>query len=624
MTTNNTGPIRLTDGAHTALRPATAARITGGFWAARRRTNAEVSIPQGPSKLEEAGNLANLRAAADGKGAFTGDFQFQDSDVHKWLEAASWQLADSPENSQLAAHIDELTALLAAAQDADGYLQTYYQVAHPELRWQELGWGHELYCAGHLIQAAVAHHRATGRRELLDVAKRFAAHIDATFGKEKAIDGVCGHPEIETALVELYRETGERRWLDLAAYFVDRRGYGVLSAGVDRGHDRDMGQAYWQDHTPVREAGTVEGHAVRQLYLLAGATDLVAETGDAELRAALERVWDAMVATKTYVTGGVGSRHEGEAFGDPFELPPDRAYAETCAAISSVQWSWRMALLTGEAKYSDLVERTLFNGFLSGVGLDGDSWLYVNPLQVREEYADRGGDQTARRIPWFRCACCPPNVMRLLSSLPHYVASGDAEGMQLHQYATGVYAAGEGVVRVETAYPWDGRITVTVEEAPADRDWSLSLRIPSWCTQFKASAPDGSAPTEAGDGWLRVRRRWSAGDTLTLDVDLAARLTRPDPRVDAVRGCVAVERGPLVHCLEGVDQQPGVRLDDATLPYGSGLAVAQEPELLGGVAVVTADGRRRSDGSGVRLTAVPYYAWANREEGAMRVWIPEE
>ncbi|GAA2635137.1 glycoside hydrolase family 127 protein [Streptomyces vastus] len=624
MTTNNTGPIRLTDGAHTALRPATAARITGGFWAARRRTNAEVSIPQGPSKLEEAGNLANLRTAADGKGGFTGDFQFQDSDVHKWLEAASWQLTDSPEDTQLAAHIDELTDLLAAAQDADGYLQTYYQVAHPELRWQELGWGHELYCAGHLFQAAVAHHRATGRHELLDVAERFAAHIDATFGKEKAIDGVCGHPEIETALVELYRETGERRWLDLAAYFVDRRGHGVLSAGVDRGHDRDMGQAYWQDHVPVREADTVAGHAVRQLYLLAGATDLVAETGDPELRAALERMWDAMVATKTYVTGGVGSRHEGEAFGDPFELPPDRAYAETCAAISSVQWSWRMALLTGEAKYSDLVERTLFNGFLSGVGLDGDSWLYVNPLQVREEYADRGGDQTARRTPWFRCACCPPNVMRLLASLPHYVASGDAEGIQLHQYATGVYTAGEGVVRVETAYPWDGRITATVEEAPADRDWSLSLRIPSWCTEFKASVLDGSAPTEAGDGWLRVRRRWSAGDTFTLDLDLSPRLTRPDPRVDAVRGCVAVERGPLVHCLEGVDQQPGVRLDDVTLPYGSELAVSQEPELLGGVAVVMAGGRRRSDGSGVRLTAVPYYAWANREEGAMRVWIPEE
>ncbi|MBA4861598.1 glycoside hydrolase family 127 protein [Streptomyces sp. PSKA54] len=621
-TTTGAGPVRLTGTAHTTLHPATEARITGGFWAARRRTNAEVSIPQGPAKLEEAGNLANLRAAADGKGTFTGDFQFQDSDVHKWLEAASWQLADNPSDTQLTANVEELTSLLAAAQEADGYLQTFYQVKHPELRWRELDWGHELYCAGHLVQAAVAHHRATGRQELLDVAVRFAALIDSVFGPDKEIDGIDGHPEIETALVELYRETGERRWLDLASYFVDRRGHGLLNSGVDRGHDRDPGQPYWQDHVPVREARTVAGHAVRQLYLLAGATDLAAETGDPELRAAMEQLWQAMVETKTYLTGGVGSRHEGEAFGDPYELPPDRAYAETCAAIASVQWSWRMALLTGEAKYSDLVERTLFNGFLSGVALDGDRWLYVNPLQVREDYDARPGDQAARRTPWFRCACCPPNVMRLLASLPHYVASGDAEGAQLHQYATGVYAAGGGTVRVETDYPWNGRISVTVEEAPADRDWTLSLRLPSWCTEFAVMLPDGAAPAESGDGWVRVRHRWSAGDTVVLDLAMAPRITHPDPRTDAVRGCVAIERGPLVHCLEGVDQEAGVRLDDVTLSPAASLTADARPDLLGGVTVVTAEGRRRSDGSSVRLTAVPYHAWANRDEGAMRVWIP--
>ncbi|MDF3145935.1 beta-L-arabinofuranosidase domain-containing protein, partial [Streptomyces sp. T21Q-yed] len=483
-----TGPLRLTPQAHTALRPADAARITDGFWAARRRTNAEVSIPQGPARLQEAGNLANLRAAAQDTGVFAGDFPFQDSDVHKWLEAASWQLADRSDDAELAAHIEELTALLASAQEADGYLQTYYQVAHPDRRWQELGWGHELYCAGHLIQAAVAHHRATGRRELLDVAERFAVHIDSVFGPDKRIDGVCGHPEIETALVELYRETGEPRWLDLAGYFVDRRGHGLLDADVNP----HLGRAYWQDHTLVREATSVAGHAVRQLYLLAGVADLAAETGDAQLRATAERLWEAMAAGKTYLTGGVGARHEGEAFGEPYELPPDRAYAETCAAIASIQWSWRMALLTGEAKYSDLVERTLYNGFLSGVGLDGDSWLYVNPLQVREGYEGANeADKAARRTPWFRCACCPPNVMRLLASLPHYMASGDAEGVQLHQYATGVYEAGGGRVRVATGYPWDGRIAVTVEEAPA-ADWTLSLRIPAWCGDFTAAAPDGA------------------------------------------------------------------------------------------------------------------------------------
>ncbi|MFC9508262.1 glycoside hydrolase family 127 protein [Streptomyces sp. NPDC057002] len=614
MTTGQ-GPIRPTGGAHTALRPATAARITDGFWAARRRTNAEVSIPQGPAKLEEAGNLANLRAAAGGDGTFSGDFPFQDSDVHKWLEAASWHLAEHPGDSRLVSHVDEFTELLAAAQEPGGYLQTHYQVAHPEKRWTELGWGHELYCAGHLIQAAVAHHRATGRRELLTVAVRFAEHIDAT------VDGVCGHPEIETALVELYRETGERRWLELASAFVDRRGHGLLDADVNP----HLGPAYWQDHTPVREATSVTGHAVRQLYLLAGVTDLASEAADPELRATAERLWEAMVASKTYLTGGVGSRHEGEAFGEPYELPPDRAYAETCAAIASIQWSWRMALLTGEAKYSDLVERTLYNGFLSGAGLDGESWLYVNPLLVREEYEGANeADKAARRVPWFRCACCPPNVMRLLASLPHYMASGDADGLQLHQYATGVYEAGGGRVRVETAYPWHGRISVTVEEAPEAAEWTLSLRIPSWSTGRTATAPDGSAPAEASPGWLRLRRPWAPGDTFTLDLDLDARLTRPDPRVDAVRGCVAIERGPLVYCLEGVDQQPGVRFDDLTLPDGARLEARDEPGLMGGVTLLSAGGARRSDGAAVRLTAVPYCVWANRRQGPMRVWIPRE
>lgn len=641
------GPIRLRTTKHTALRPAATARITGGFWAARRRTNASVSIPQGPERLEQAGNLANFRAAAggsgprpgpeSGSGTFTGDFPFQDSDVHKWLEAASWQLgaddADHPGEGGLAADVERLVSLVAAAQEPDGYLQTYYQVAHPEQRWSELDWGHELYCAGHLIQAAVAHHRATGRRELLDVAVRFATHIDSLFGGDKKIDGICGHPEIETALVELYRETGARRFLDLAGHFTDRRGHGLLAAGADRDQTRDPGPAYWQDHIPVREAPTVTGHAVRQLYLLAGATDLATETGDATLRAALERLWHAMTATKTYLTGGVGARHEGEAFGAPFELPPDRAYAETCAAIASVQWSWRMALLTGETRYSDLVERTLYNGFLSGVALDGDRWLYVNPLQVRDDHEDSPGDRTARRTPWFRCACCPPNVMRLLASLPHYVASGDAEGLQLHQYATGSYATdggGGGAVTVETDYPWKGRVTVTVDAAPKDRDWTLSLRIPSWCAEFTVAAPDRQDRaddrtddrTDADRGWLRIRRRWRPGERVVLDLALDVRLTEPDPRADAVRGCAAVERGPLVYCLESVDQEAGLRLDEVTLAMCARTATEHRPELLGGVTVVTTTGRRRSDGAPIPLTAVPYYAWANREDGAMRVWIP--
>lgn len=654
------GPIRLSEGAHTALRPATAARITGGFWAARRRVNAEVSIARGPRRLEEAGNLDNLRAAAGAKSpGFTGDFQFQDSDVHKWLEAASWQLADGAAGAagtagaaggELAQEVGRLIELVAAAQDTDGYLQTYYQVRLGAQRWSELHWGHELYCAGHLIQAAVAHHRTTGGAELLDVAVRFADHIDATFGPGKPVDAVCGHPEIETALVELYRETGERRHLDLAAYFMDRRGQGTLGDGAeDREADRRPGAPYWQDHAPVRDATEVTGHAVRQLYLLAGAADLAAETGDARLRKALVRLWEDMAATKAYLTGGVGSRHALEAFGDAYELPPDRAYAETCAAIASIQFGWRMALLTGEARYSDLIERTLYNGFLSGVSLDGDRWLYVNPLQVREDCTGPHGDQGARRTEWFRCACCPPNVMRLLASLPHYVASGDADGLQLHQYASGSYAAGGGAVRVGTGYPWEGRIAVVVDEVPGDGEWTLSLRVPHWADKYGVTVNGEPVAPRAENGWLRLRRRWRPGETVVLDLPLRPRLTRADPRVDAVRGCVAIERGPLVYCLEEPDQPDGLRLDRVRLDPAATPTARHRPELLGGVTAITAGALRprirpegwwpyadakapgaagSAGGPGspaaepVRVTAIPYYAWANREAGAMRVWIP--
>ncbi|MEU1185076.1 beta-L-arabinofuranosidase domain-containing protein [Streptomyces sp. NPDC005820] len=650
-----TGPVGPGPESVTVLSPVPRARIEGGFWARRRATNAEVSVPEGPRRLEEAGNLANLRAAADREGAgregsdregavppgFAGDFQFQDSDVHKWLEAACWQLADTPDDG-LAAEVERIVGLVAAAQREDGYLQTYYQLGGGE-PWTELGWGHELYCAGHLMQAAVAHHRVTGSRRLLDVARRLADHIGSVFGPGRRLDGVCGHPEVETALVELYRTTGERRHLELAGHFLDRRGHGTLSAGADRGHDRDPGPEYWQDHTPVREADEVTGHAVRQLYLLAGAADLAAETGDAGLRAALERLWADMVAGKTYLTGGVGSRHDWEAFGDGHELPADRAYTETCAAIASIHFSWRMALLTGEARYSDLVERTLFNGFLGGVGLDGLTWLYVNPLHRRSRAHERPGDQAAERTRWFRCACCPPNAMRLLASLPHYVASTDGGGgLQLHQYATGEYG-GEGlVVRVESAYPWQGAVTVTVVAAPkAER--TLSLRLPAWCADHALTVNGTSAETPARQGWLEVTRAFEPGDTVRLDLPLVPRLTRPHPRVDAVRGCVALERGPLVYCLEQTDQPDRADLDGLTLDPSGPVTERERPDLLGGVVTLTAAGHRHSAdpagpdgwwpygpadaapapvGAAVELTAVPYYAWANRGAGGMRVWMP--
>ncbi|MFF7946104.1 glycoside hydrolase family 127 protein [Streptomyces griseorubiginosus] len=636
----STGPVRPGPGAgtHAALTPV-AVELRDGFWAVRRQVNARTSVPQGPDLLESAGNLHNLRLAAGAtEGEFQGAYPFVDSDVYKWLEAAAWQLGQG-EDAALAADVDRIVALVAAAQQDDGYLNTWFQLRKNGERYKELRWSHELYCAGHLIQAAVAHHRTTGRAELLDVARKFADHVDSVFGPPdsgKPIDGVDGHPEIETALVELYRETGERRYLELAGYFVDRFGHGLLG-----------GEAYCQDRVPLREATDVEGHAVRQLYLLAAATDLATETGDEELRAVAERLWTAMTAAKTHLTGGLGAHHDEEDFGDPYELPNERAYCETCAAIASVQWSWRLALLTGSARYSDLIERTLFNGFLAGVSLDGERWLYVNPLQVRDGHTDPGGDQSARRTRWFRCACCPPNVMRLMASLEHYLASADADGLQIHQYVTGRYSGAFGgtpvAVGAETDYPWQGTVALTVEESPGDRPWTLSLRIPQWCRDFRVRVGGtvyDRTDAPVTDGWLRLERTWAPGDQVVLDLGMEPRLTAADPRVDAVRGCVAIERGPLVYCLEQVDH-PGGGLDDMVIDTAVPLAVKHRPDLLGGVTTVVAAGHRRhlpetgwwpyrsakdaeapAPGTPLELTAVPYYAWANRRDGSMRVWLP--
>lgn len=424
--------------------------------------------------------LAAGRAAGD----YVNDLPFLDSDVYKWLEAVAWAFADPALHSSLAdrlrQRLDETERLLRDAQQPDGYLDSHFQVRFPGERFVQLQWGHELYCAGHLIQAAVALHRTIDDADLLEVARRVADLVVNTFGTEPGkVDGVCGHPKIETALVELYRETGAEPYLAQARYFVDRRGHGVLGDGR-------FGRHYWQDHAPVRDAASVEGHAVRQLYLLAGVADVYAETGDASLLQALKRLWAEMVASKTYLTGGIGAHHSDEAFGDPYELPNERSYCETCAAISSIMFSWRMLMITGEAKYADLVERTLYNGFLAGLSLDGRRYIYSNPLQVREGHVARGDDHDYQRVEWFHCACCPPNVMRTLASLEHYVVLGSDTRAVLHQYLSGRYTAGvaggEVWMEVTTDYPWDGTVTIRLAEAPAGR-WELALRVPHWVEQ---------------------------------------------------------------------------------------------------------------------------------------------
>jgi uncharacterized protein len=630
-------PVAPTVEAATTFRPLplSAARVVGGFGAERQQVNRTAAIPAGLRQLRESGAFRNLRRAAGrGEGQYEGPV-FTDSDVYKWLEAIAWEQAREPSET-LAADQAEVTALIAQAQQPDGYLNSFVQVVQGDAaRFTDLTSGHELYCAGHLMQAAVAQHRATGHRELLDVAIRFADLLVATFGPGKRPE-LDGHPLVEMALVELYRETGSSRYLDLARHFVESRGEGWAATGP---HPRP--RSYYSDRVPVRQAATVEGHAVRALYLAAGAADLAAETGDEELLAALERQWHAMVMTKAYITGGVGARWDGEAFGDPYQLPPDRAYCETCAAIASIQWSWRMLLRTGAARYADLIERTLYNAVLPGMSLDGNAYFYVNTLQVRYGQTDDDPRNPVNgRAGWFGVACCPPNIMRTIASLGSLLATTADDGVQIHQYATSAITAElpSGAMRlaVATDYPWDGRIEITVEAAP-DQDLTLALRIPEWCADAKALVAGAGAAEACEPGtYLRLGRRWTAGDCVVLDLPMPVRRTAAHNRVDAVRGCVAIERGPLVYCLEQADHPAAVVIDDIQLADGDCTAVWR-PDLLGGVTAVQAAGettpgamplyqtKTADDGQPGRLawlTAIPYFAWANRGPGSMRVWIP--
>lgn len=603
--------------AKSLLRPIGADRVTvhDGFWGDRLRTNRERTIPHGFDRLRAVGTLGNLELAAGGTGTYraSGDsggamLPFLDSDVYKWLEAVGWELGHG-DDPGLRAAADEAIALVAAAQRPDGYLNSFVTVVRGGEPYTDLAWGHELYCLGHLVQAAVAWHRALGDDRLLAIALRAVAHADRALGPAGR-DGVDGHPEIEMALVELTRVTGDERHLELAARLLDLRGHGLLGEGR-------FGPAYWQDHAPVREAAEVAGHSVRQLYLDCGAVDVAVERDDEDLLAAVRSRWDDMVRTRRYLTGSVGSRHRDEAFGDPYELPPDRAYAETCASIAEVMLAWRLLLATGEPGYADDIERVMFNGVLPSLARSGTGFFYVNPLQRRTHRAFEAPGE-GRRAPWQACACCPPNLMRTLSAWPQYLATADDTGVQLHQYANATVRASDVELRVETDYPWDGRVVVHVVRTP-DRPWTLSLRVPGWCRAATLSAGDGPAvPVSAG--YAGRGREWRAGDRVVLDLDLPVRRTEPDPRVDAVRGCVAVERGPIVYCVESADLPAGVQLEDVRHDPTGPLVGSARPDLGDGVVGVDVPavvaGARRT------VPAIPYFAWANRGDGGMRVWLP--
>ena len=497
-----TGPVAPTAAAAGSHQPLARVRLTAGLLHQWQQRNLTASLPLALRQLEDAGNLDNVRlaiqadraaqpktAGAEGGSAAGGHRPvgvgpvdplpetgyhgpvFMDSDIYKTLEAIGWELAhgrrpENSENPELASFAAQVTALLEEAQHPDGYLNSYFQVSG-EPRYTRLAWSHEMYCAGHLIQAAVALRRGAGDGRLLGVAVRLADHLVREFaGRQRALDG---HPVIETALAELYRETGTAAYLELARQFTDQRGRGLAG-------DSGLGRRYLQDHLPVRASSTEVGHVVRALYLEAGVTDVAVETGDRELLDSSVRRWDDMVMAKTYLTGGNGSRHATEGFGDRFELPPDRAYNETCAAIASFQWSWRLLLATGDAKYADHMERVLYNGFGAAIATGGQRFFYVNPLQRREDHVEK--DDPGRRRVWFKCACCPPNIMRLAASLEHYLATESGDTLYVHQY-TGSRLAGAGLdLKVTTDYPWSGAVYLRVLTAPqAGR--GLALRVPA-------------------------------------------------------------------------------------------------------------------------------------------------
>ena len=637
----STGPVKPVERKLLALQPILdgAVEITDGFWGARQRLNREVTIPYGMKMLEESGTIENFRIAAGNSHAEYHLPLFRDSDLYKVLEAIAWERAHGRVIDQERFFASSVETI-AAAQERDGYLNTYVQVVEKGRRFANPAMGHELYCAGHLIQASVADTRTgEGQATLSAIANRFASLLVEVLPSEH-VDYVPGHPEIETALIELYRTNGDHRLVDLAADLVGRRGRASLSWHM-------FGPSYFQDDVAFDDATTIRGHAVRALYLLVGAADLYTETGRQQLLRSILAQWHDMVSKKTYLTGGIGSRHKDEGFGEAYELPPDRAYCETCAAIASVMLNWRLLLLTGEAAYAELMERTLYNGFLASVGLDGTSFFYVNPLQSREPSA---------RQAWYDCACCPPNVMRLLASLENYVATQTGNGVQLHQYVTGRIRAEHGSdgaleLVTETRYPFEGSVAIRVTAAPSDSQ-EIALRVPAWADEARCTLNGRHVtPEPCKKGYIRLRREWSPGDEVVLEIPIRARAVSAANEIDAVRGCIAFERGPLVYCVEGIDLPEAVNLraisvdPSAPLEEEPGFPIATDTVValrLDGRAVApsrpgwpydefTPDGPgEASSANGTQMTeqhplavcATPYYAWANRGATSMRVWVP--
>ena len=622
----------------------TAVQIDGGFWGARLGTCRKVTIPYCFKKCEETGRISNFaKAGGLAQGPFEGIY-FNDSDVYKVVEGAAYalQIEHDPE---LDAYLDDLIAKIAAAQEEDGYLYTIRTIdpknvqegCGPE-RWSNLQSGHELYCAGHMYEAAVAHFQATGKRSLLDVAIKNADLLVSVFGPGKR-QGVPGHEEIEIGLAKLYRATGKREYLDLAKRFLDARG---------RPGDQTRFNAQIQAHKPVVKQKEAVGHAVRAGYLYSGMADVAALTGDRSYVRAVDRIWRDVVSKKLYVTGGVGASPGGEAFGDAYELPNQSAYNETCAAVANALWNHRMFLLRGDARYVDVLERVLYNGFLAGVSLSGDRFFYTNPLAADGFCFPQGTDL---RKEWFGCACCPVNVARFVPSVGGmmYARRGNAVYVNLFANSRARIDLGGRTVALlqETRYPWDSRVRIVVEPARA-HTFTLKLRIPGWArgkpvpsrlyrylgkpeTRVEVKVNGKPLALELEKGYVSISRQWRKGDTIDLNLPMPVRRVISHRRVKADDGRVALERGPIVYCAEAIDNGRYVR--NLVVPDDAPLHADCAGDFLGGLAAIRGRVARRTPSDGdadeiptqvAEFTAIPYYAWAHRGEGEMAVWLPRD
>ena len=606
-------------------------KISDQFWSPKIETTRSITIPASFAKCEETGRVANFVKAAKKEGKFGTDFPFDDTDIYKIIEGASYSMSVHPD-PKLNRYVDSLITIVGKAQENDGYLYTARTIdpKHPHPwsgseRWvNESILSHELYNSGHLFEAASAHFQSTGKRNFLDIALKNADLLCRVFTQGGRRDAP-GHEIVEMGLVKLYRITKEQKYLDLAKYFID-----------SRGKENDIKKIYSQDHKPLIQQDEAVGHAVRAGYFYSGVADVAALTGNTEYIAAIDKIWENMVMKKFYITGGIGSRHEGEAFGDNYELPNLTAYNETCAAIANVYWNYRMFLLHGDAKYIDVLERSLYNGVISGINLDGKSFFYPNPLECDLHYKFNSGEKLDRQ-PWFGCSCCPTNMCRFLPSVPGYIYANGENKLFVNLFVTSstqivVNERNKVSISQETQYPWDGNVKISVSpERPGK--FTLCLRIPGWAKNqpvpsdlytFTDQITDSlsvkingiNVSCKSEKGYLAIEREWKEGDIVNYDLPMVIRFVAANKNVKDDAGKIAIQRGPIVYCLEALDNP---KIDETILPPLSQLTAKYRPDFLNGIETITESNNSTGNNG---LTAIPYYAWNNRGINKMKVWIP--